>query len=171
MTEATRRKRGAALLAAIAVLAILTILVGGLAMSQTQARDSNLRWNLKQDLQNAARACEDEALARLAAGEAAGFEGKLAFEMAAPLAGKRGPKARAEYRVKSTEEANPIYGQSGFLAYRPGDALLEVTTRGRRARQVWEMRQTYLVNAGADSRRRVRLSQSFSKGIEGGSER
>jgi len=164
MSAYHKPRRGAALLAAIGVLAVLTILVSGLAASQSEVRSASLRLQLKQELQNAARACVDEALARMSA-ESAEFAGDIEIEIQATTSGGRGYKAIANYRAQPIAPDAPPYVRSNFLSHRPGDFMVEVTVRGRRGRHVWRMHEEYLLNAAPETSRRVRLSQRLAEGL------
>jgi hypothetical protein len=139
-----------AVLIAISVLAILTVIVMALAYSTGMARNDESRGARQLRASHLARAGLDYAVARIEAarGNAAGVDGlNLALQ-----------EGLCRIAAKPTTASDAVYSDS-FLKFRPGDAMVTVRAAAGKGANSYEAVQTYLVNAGPGQPRRVLLKQ------------
>jgi Tfp pilus assembly protein PilX len=146
------RRRGVALIVAIAVSAILTVLVVGLSASHSVARQGNVASMLGHQARVLARAGLDTAMVLLAQVPAGSAVPKRTFTA-------EGGAYDVEIRPAGADE--PAYDDQA-LAHRPGDAIVTVSAVARRGPHRRQVNQRYLVNASPDRARRVRLENSVS---------
>lgn len=139
-------RRGAALLAALSVLVILTILVSALAASLTMTRQTGAITRDHARLASASRTALEWAEARLADQPATATLSTDFTELPPALSSAESLR----YALRRTTPDNEIYG-GGFLAHRPGDTLVLVQAVGSRA----TLGEKFLVNPL--SQRRIRL--------------
>lgn len=164
MRPLLKTRRAAALLAAIAVLAILTVLVSGLGFALGNRRIDSTRRQTRNALLRNGRTCVDMLLARLAqSGQASVAQGGFDLSMGEASQASAPMQISAAYVARSAVAGDACYA-SPFLAYRQGDTLTTVTISAQRGRLRSGLEQVYLVNATASKRRRVRLSQRLAAG-------
>ena len=144
------KRRGVALIIAISVLAILTIIVTGLAASHQAASAHNTH-----------SADRQQALSMIRFG--LGCAKSLLAHNPVELAGK--PKivelerGKCVISAKIAEPANPCYS-GRFIKPRPGDVIVTIQAEGPRAAS---RTQEFLVNVSDTGKRVIRLADRAGK--------
>jgi len=163
------RKRASALLVAISVLAILTILVMGLAASLQVAIGTSARLESRQHVGRLARLGFDAAMAALA-GLAQGGAEEPAWPQGSGQVQEGGAKGAFAFSLKPTQPDSvfggknaPVYG-GDFLKHRPGDCLLTVLASAERGVRALGIERIYLVNASPAHPRRLLLEETVRAG-------
>jgi hypothetical protein len=163
------RKRGSAVLVAISVLAILTILVMGLAASLQVAMGTSSRLESRQHVGRLARLGFDAAMARLA-GLAQGGAEQSAWAEGSGQVQEGAAKGVFAFSLKPTQPDSvfggknaPVYG-GNYLEHRPGDCLLTVQASAERGGRTLGMERIYLVNGSPTHPRRLLLEETLPPG-------
>ncbi|MBN1868153.1 hypothetical protein JW916_12785 [Candidatus Sumerlaeota bacterium] len=146
------RRRGVALVVAIAVLAILTILVMGLAASQSVARHHLARSDSERQARSLARTAFEAACAALAS-----MPGGPTAEIAPRSFPADGDSFTVGMRP-ATSDDDPVYAGK-FLKPRPGDVAVTVTATHKAGVYSLKITQTYLANVNPAHERRILLSE------------
>jgi hypothetical protein len=146
------RPRGVALIMAISVVAVLTILIMGLAASQQNAAQTRSMQAERHAALASARDGYDCAIGMLK-----NFVGPLTETREANYVVGRFD-CRMEGRPAAPDE--PIY-HGAFVQFRKGDVHLTITTTTRGVSDSFSMVQEYLVNVNPTQERRLRLSESL----------
>ena len=141
------RRRGSAMVAAISILAILTILLVGLAAVQRGAMISNAKVQSAQQAHRVARLAFDAAWAAFS---------KIPGGLAQPVPLKKYLADPDSFGLAASlpKEDDPIYA-GHFLKQRPGDILLGISASTRRLR----IEQLYLINTNPAHLRRICLKE------------
>jgi len=148
------QRRGVALIVAISVLAILTILFVGLAASQQQARQTQVTGDTRTQVRRIARTGLDAAEAHL---------GRFNQATISP------PSLDLDYPVdqgichvftRAVSPDDPVFS-SGFLVHRPGDLVIQVRAALSEDPRAPGIQQTYLVNLQAAHPRCVRIEETL----------
>lgn len=149
-------QRAVALLVAISVLAILTMLVMALVFSTETAQQ------MQRTANNQMRA---EEIARSALGLTLTVLAKLPEPLAAPKE-YTAQLADSLCRIAAApaDGASPLYANQ-FIQYRPGDTLIEIRVQDEKPGQSPERSFYYLVNAAPQHPRRIALWPSAAKSI------
>jgi len=149
------RHRGVAILIAISVLAILTILVMALGYSLDSSQHAQGAESAKVRGERLARAGFDYAIAMLGR-----IPGSLTEPREVDLALSEGECHIAARRAQAGES---FYGS--FVHLRPGDVVLTVTASLRKGRPMLQVTQTYLVNLSPAFPRRLLCQESVPKSL------
>jgi hypothetical protein len=151
------RRRGVALVVSIAVLAILTILVMGLAASQSVASHSLARSDSERQARNLSRTAFDAACSAIAA-----MPGGPTVEIAPRAEPFRADKDSFNFGIRPTvSDDDPVYAGK-FLRRRPGDAVVTVTATHSAGANTLRVTQTYLANADPALGRRLLLTEEIA---------
>ena len=148
-----RRRRGMAMIVAISVLAILTIIVMGLAASQRASRQLASIQQTKQKALELIRLGLDSAMVQLK--KPGGSVPPNAYKT------REGEFTLTAFAIDPQEELAKTLYDGKYLQHRPGDTLLTVSASVLRGPRRLQMEHLYLVNAAEGRERRIRLDEKF----------
>jgi hypothetical protein len=146
-----RRRCGAALVIALSVLAILTILVTALAASLQVAANRGASAQTRQKARQLIRLGLESARTQIAKGA----PGTLPSTFATP-------QGACELAVRAAAPGDATY-ESPLLAHRPGDYEVTVAATVRHATRNLRIEHVYLVNTSPNAARQVRLAANVTQ--------